>query len=951
MSEQFQYRYNPLLLLNLQLDGESRTEEYYFSYDRENIYKFIDNYNSETSQYKYSYTPTELNISLYQKMTDGIKSPVFGDITVTYYYLNDDGNTSSELILDVKNSSSIALNLNTNHLSSLNLSYILIEGSLSGVPIVSDIFYVNWGTSEKMAKLFLNATNLMAAIDSTKLVFDDQGLRVENGGLTIYNASGEQVFYANEEGELVFSGALTVGSGSLGGWSIIPDAIISNNGIVGMHSGDRLTYLNENDPIRFWAGKTEDDYNLVITQNGNLYAHSAEIEGIIKASGGYINNDFLIGNADRGILLSGGNNLNESFISSSSFSSGALGYGWKLSEDGSAEFSNITARGKITSTVFEHDRISSIGGSLYVAPTIYIDTESFEIEAVDDQPDTYQVVWQLPYSSLTNINGRNWQINDLVKIDGEITVIDKDNNTNLLKLSNIDGTIIASEGNPVKIKISFYCNSDTYKASDLIDKKFNPGSVLILYGTNNRRHGLYLTAAVNDSPFLDVYDDSEDNEVKPAVRLGNLAGIVDGNFYGGKLSGYGLYSSNAYLRGQLVLPNAGITNQKTIGYDGTDNYFLVDETKDTSNAIRIWAGGEMPKVVVGQQVAPFIVTQDGSLYAKKGIFQGVVKATNSEFSGSIRAAGILLEEPTGVKKEVNHDHFYVAYTTLERIQLFKNSVLLNKDNFNNFIKLSNDEKINVLEECKITDVEEQTEFLNEFNKENITYEGIDNYFDNWENDHFIPSSYNYVLNIDSEGLSVWEGGLQAYSDWASGKNGKNAILPIYGYSSTNPKPQPYFMLADDGTITGTNNNIYTLNARIAASRGHFFTIAQNGEKYNTTSIVINNGIWFGNNQIDTLVDIEKAAFEKVSNNGINLDANNNIIIFNNKAVNIKTNKTVFINGSSTNISKLYDEALCVEGNIRLISTDNNSVNFGEKLSIVEAKVDNTVVGFDFIIIE
>lgn len=99
------------------------------------------------------------------------------------------------------------------------------------------------------------------------------------------------------------------------------------------------------------------------------------------------------------------------------------------------------------------------------------------------------------------------------------------------------------------------------------------------------------------------------------------------------------------------------------------------------------------------------------------------------------------------------------------------------------------------------------------------------------------------------------------------------------------------------------------------------------------------------------MDIEKAAFEKVSNNGINLDANNNIIIFNNKAVNIKTNKTVFINGSSTNISKLYDEALCVEGNIRLISTDNNSVNFGEKLSIVEAKVDNTVVGFDFIIIE
>ena len=48
---------------------------------------------------------------------------------------------------------------------------------------------------------------------------------------------------------------------------------------------------------------------------------------------------------------------------------------------------------------------------------------------------------------------------------------------------------------------------------------------------------------------MDVYDDSDDNVIKPAVRIGNLSGINDINFPEATLSGYGLYSSNAYLRG------------------------------------------------------------------------------------------------------------------------------------------------------------------------------------------------------------------------------------------------------------------------------------------------------------------------------------------------------------------------------------------------------------------
>jgi hypothetical protein len=152
---------------------------------------------------------------------------------------------------------------------------------------------------------------------------------------------------------------------------------------------------------------------------------------------------------------------------------------------------------------------------------------------------------------------------------------------------------------------------------------------------------------------MDVYDDSEDNTVKPAVRLGNLSGVNDANFPEAALSGYGLYSSNAYLRGQLMLPGAGITNQTTIYYG----------EGDAASPIRIWAGfdidAEANKNITD---ANFIVTANGHMYAKQGIFEGTVKAYNSEFSGTIKAAGIVIDKgSTGTNVTPSKNHFFVAY--------------------------------------------------------------------------------------------------------------------------------------------------------------------------------------------------------------------------------------------------------------------------------------------------
>jgi len=74
----------------------------------------------------------------------------------------------------------------------------------------------------------------------------------------------------------------------------------------------------------------------------------------------------LVGDVDNGVVIQGGHN---SFISSSKFASGPNGYGWRLDQDGTANFTNVNISGTITSSVFEYNTTSSVGGNLHVAPT------------------------------------------------------------------------------------------------------------------------------------------------------------------------------------------------------------------------------------------------------------------------------------------------------------------------------------------------------------------------------------------------------------------------------------------------------------------------------------------------------------------------------------------------------------------------------------------------------
>lgn len=858
---------------------------YYIQYKKKNLYKFCQ-LDENTKEPIWVYSPEKLE-GQFCYPQNGLPV-VVENATIKFQFRLDTVTVVNYSIS--QGDFSITLD---DILLGKEIDEIIITCSDGTVTVLVESIPINYGTSEEMLRFIINLDSFNAAIFDTSLKFDESGLTVTNGSFKLLNNKNESVFSVDENGNIQFSGSLNTMSGNLGGWIIDEYGLYSGSQKnVGLYASNKWTHIlepvNNPSPIRFWAGYnntvstlnenelTRIDSTFAVTENGTLYASNAHIQGSIIATSGKIENDFLIGNENYGIIING--QEKESSISTAQFSSGAGGYGWKISSDGTAEFNNILARGKIQSSVFEYNKISSIGGDLYIAPTIYVENRSDEISYINN---LYTVSWDLPYNSKT-INGRLWEVDDVVKLEGKVIKCDEnDLIITSYDLTNIEGTIALinenkdADGSTKNITLTITFIS-TALPVDTTNLYFYPGTAIILYGRENQRNGIYLTAAGIGTPYIEVYNHSLDNtEPLPAVRLGNLSGISDKTFPTGSFNGYGLYTSNAFLRGQLMLPGVGLTNQNWAEINGSP--------------VRIWAGKKTEDSSVQSiNEAPFIVTEDGSLYASKGIFKGIIEATNGTFSGSIRTAGIMLD-----RKQENNDSFYVAYNTDIEGNLITN-----------------------------------------------------------------PSNNNdYLLNINYEGISIWEGGLYAYSDQASAIDGSIYFSPIYGYDKTkNPNPYPYFYLVDE-----VNDNIF--DGRFVSNKAHFFSVKDDNSSF---SIIIKDGLWFSqkNNDGGNFKEIETKIYasENSYKTGINL-INNYLTIQNNTGINITNNNQapILFNGNEEDLNETKQSDFVFRGNIKITNNDisknqlafNNQnikeINISKSFTLEGLTKELSITGLDIII--
>ena len=735
--------------------------------------------------------------------------------------------------------------------------------------------------------------------------------------------------------------------------------------LIGEKDGYYEAGINASNQAYFWAGAENNDYanatfsvgidgkviakslNLV---DGKLIANGAEINGRLLVREGQ--NDYIVIDSSQGISTSNYNSA----------------YGWKIDMNGDAYFSNINARGEIISAVFSYNSVNTMGGDLYLAPTYYDYENTVKLFDGETSPQVFAIE-----IDKTTFNREIWSKGEAKLLSDFGTIITSASSLDNIKeyvnvkfnlLTIIDNSSVEYNNNEGRLyrvtdneKYYFYIYYNSTEKLNIVNKdKISNFSIALTTGC-----GINLTAGATLGPAVIITDISKNGQI--ITQLGRLGGVIDEYF--GELTGYGLYGQNAYLTGKVYLPNAGITDE-SIEFNGNNKI-----SEGEGQYVRMWAGAAPTE----KDKAPFVVTQDGSLYASKGIFSGIIQATDSTFSGWLETAGILIDDNQatyslsggGTFKYEGYEKVYytdVAPTIntfllmedykdeTEEVLKLKNKDLVFDSNFENtslslnsifyigkdkinisntlknpsllikeygitkeqYIELNgswpNDPyssgdlikaknysgsytKPNYFELKKLLDSYHiSIEKFNELNGTNYKEDTklYEQYIFNVGEDNLSPKSVFYVaydrnnkekfpevtdkiLQIDKNGISIWEGGLSVYSDYASGWRNSLEYKPsgevdkYYGYQDEQNGGFPYIKAIDD-----EDYRLYSTGLNI----GKFEKITEKNEngievEVNTYNpfIKISNGkisfIQYNNNTTEDFTTLEKESFKTESN--------------------------------------------------------------------------------------
>lgn len=284
--------------------------------------------------------------------------------------------------------------------------------------------------------------------------------------------------------------------------------------------------------------------------------------------------------------------------------------GWGIYSDGTAFFNNVDVRGALKTTVFKKDHTSGMAGRLLISPSVVIEEEVDSYDGLGN--------FKLPGQYFSEAWG-----------DIESVFINYPDETT-------ENAIVTKEDGNYYIQLE---RNKLEKGTHIISKNMNHNSIE-LNGEHKKGGFIRITGPVED--ISEVVDPNHNYERMGITLLGNLSDELipyqaRRNF--GDDLGYGLFSDNAYLMGRMYLPSAGITDESDkhkYPFDADISSYNHEDAE-----IRFWAGTSPED----RELAPFIVTQDGSFYAKRGEFEGRIVAHDSIFHGVLDGAGAVLDEP------------------------------------------------------------------------------------------------------------------------------------------------------------------------------------------------------------------------------------------------------------------------------------------------------------------
>lgn len=586
-------------------------------------------------------------------------------------------------------------------------------------------------TSQK-ANIKGNITAVSGAIDGILTVGQSNLIMIDGENSSIYTS--EKTF------ELLGNGTINAGDlnltdrASIKGYVVIGDSFVlakppefnkesntayDNGGVIlsGEYEGNVFeNYLKErtanNDELLKQAS------NFVLTKKGEVIAKKINI----TSSGSKITGDIVIENEN--------DKSNTITISSDYgiFQTNSSGYNaWEIQKNGKAIFEDVTVRGTIQSSVMKYNEIQYSSGAILVRPA----SKVHKIEKISvttmEEPLTEETTLIETWVWLEDKDIFNYSVPG---IEGTIEVPDffkKGSYCILQESFSSYNEVIILDNPSTDIEI----NNSGEETRFLKLKVQLPENFVNKYSENpedcsvlsfialggDGEGGIFLNSMKEETKFggglaLTIFENSlvESNDSEETtysltqnrkVVLGDLSSVTSNvfnnileNSLSGKLTGYGLYSENAFLKGTITTGNAGLTTTLDNGivlWGGSTgnlrNIEFYQEGLDNKNdIIDYWRLNLADKYLA---LPNFFVSEDGFLFAKEGYFAGTIQSDNAEISGTIGLGGLkIANESKGLyvsyeqEEEGQLEEIVTASFTRQGLHLYSNADLeIYKDKF------------------------------------------------------------------------------------------------------------------------------------------------------------------------------------------------------------------------------------------------------------------------------
>ena len=297
------------------------------------------------------------------------------------------------------------------------------------------------------------------------------------------------------------------------------------------------------------------------------------------------------------VTIAGDAIVSGSDLTSGSFSSGFAGSGWKLSNAADLEVSSATIRG--TLSVFELliQQLRATNGAVFITSAAKVESASGLSASDDDGTITFE---DASGNSICPFADGDIIMMQRVNPGALVAPSAAGDATNIIKKLVYEVTAVLN--NTVTVTNAGFNNTTSPSSGDEFVRIGNNGD------TSNRDGIIYLTSDDSNAPFIDIKSSvnsySEWTTSMPKVRLGKLDGITDSDINGGsELSGFGLYSDNIYLKGEIVATSGKIgginlTSSKIHTGTGTHNNsntgFYIDSSSNFSLGDKLsWNGSTL----------------------------------------------------------------------------------------------------------------------------------------------------------------------------------------------------------------------------------------------------------------------------------------------------------------------------------------------------------------------